>query len=105
MDNINVSINTDINEQTAKAVNSSRQSDERYKVIMGMVFDTYASEIPDFGSVRLVDSNGQNANQYLLNSEDIDKLDLITNAGDGSLAYCMDTKTLYARHENMWKEV
>lgn len=107
MNNVDISINTNMNEQTINAINNSKGSktNSRYITIMGMNFDTVKDTIPDFGSIRLVDSNGQDANQYLLNSEDVSKLDLITNAGDGSLAYCLDTKTLYAKHEDTWKEV
>lgn len=105
--NVDISINTNTNEQTTKSINNSKgvKTNSRYITVMGMNFDTVKDTVPDFGSIRLVDSNGQNANQYLLNSEDIPKLDLITNAGEGSLAYCLDTKILYARHENTWKEV
>lgn len=105
--NMNISINTNTNEQTIKAINNSKgvKTNSRYVTIMGMNFDTAKEEVPDFGSIRLVDSNGQDANQYFLNSEDVSKLNLITNAGDGSLAYCLDTKKLYARHEDTWKEV
>lgn len=103
----NASINTDINNQTINALHNCNAdiSNERYITIMGITFDKNKDTIPDFGSIRFVDSNGIDANQYLLNSEDIDKLDLLTNAGEGSLAYCVDTKVLYVRHENTWKEV
>lgn len=99
--NVDVSINTNFN----KPDNTINTNELRFVTVLGMTFDTYKEEVPDFGSIRLVGSNGQNAYQYLLNSEDVPKLGLLTNAGDGSLAYCLDDKTLYAKHEDTWKEV
>lgn len=71
--------------------------------IMGMTFPK--DEAPDFGSVRLVTAEQSYVKNYILNSEDISKLDLITNASDGSVAYCVDISQLYIKHLNKWNEV
>lgn len=73
------------------------------KTIMGMEFPK--DEAPDFGSIRLVTAEHSNVKSYILNSSDVTKLDLITNAIDGSIAYCVDTGKLYIKHLNRWNEV
>jgi hypothetical protein len=72
-------------------------------LIMGMQFNK--EEAPDFGSIRLVNTNENYTKSYLLNSEDVPKLELITNAEDGSIAYCVDTAELYIKHIGKWNEV
>ena len=72
-------------------------------VIMGMTFQN--DEVPDFGSIRLATVGQHYVKNYILNSEDVPKLDLITNAGDGSIAYCVDTGQLYIKHLGNWNEV
>ncbi|MEE1282210.1 MAG: hypothetical protein UHK60_08195 [Acutalibacteraceae bacterium] len=73
------------------------------KTIMGMEFPK--DKAPDFGSIRLVTAEHSNVKSYILNSSDVTKLDLITNAIDGSIAYCVDTGKLYIKHLNRWNEV
>lgn len=74
------------------------------QVIMGMVFNDV--EPPDFGSIRCTDLKGganfKGKNQYILKSSDVSKLDLITNAADGSTAICVDTADLYILHMGEW---
>lgn len=70
---------------------------------MGMTFPK--NEAPDFGSIRLVTAENSDVKRYILNSSDVAKLDLITNAFDGSIAYCIDTGKLYIKHLNRWNEV
>ena len=72
-------------------------------VIMGMTFKN--DEAPDFGSIRLTTVEQHYVKNYILNSEDVPKLELITNAGDGSLAYCVDTGEMYIKHIGKWNEV
>ena len=72
-------------------------------VIMGMTFEK--DEAPDFGSIRLTTPEQSHVKSYILNSEDVPKLELITNAGDGSLAYCVDTGEMYIKHIGKWNEV
>lgn len=72
-------------------------------VIMGMAFEK--DKAPDFGSIRLTTPEQSYIKDYILNTEDVPKLDLITNAGDGSLAYCVDTAKLYIKHIGKWNEV
>ena len=72
-------------------------------LIMGMKFKK--EKAPDFGSIRLVNPDENYAKGYLLNSQDVPKLALITNAGDGSVAYCVDTGEMYIKHIGKWNEV
>ena len=71
--------------------------------VMGMLFNE--DEVPDFGSIRLTSSEGKSNKDYILNSEDLEKLNLITNAGQGSTALCIDTKELYIKHLNGWVKI
>lgn len=71
--------------------------------VMGMLFPENA--VPDFGTIRLTSSEGLEAKDYILNSADIDKLSLITNAGQGSTAFCTDTKKMYIKHLEEWVEI
>lgn len=72
--------------------------------VMGMIFDE--NNVPDFGSIRCTDLRGganfKGKNQYILKSTDVSKLDLITNASDGSTAICTDTADLYILHMDEW---
>ena len=74
------------------------------QVTMGMVFNDV--EPPDFGSIRCTDLKGganfKGKNQYILKSTDVNKLDLITNAAEGSTAICVDTADLYILHMGEW---
>lgn len=73
-------------------------------IIMGMVFSD--GSVPDFGSIRCTDLKGgvnfKGKNEYILKSADVSKLDLITNASDGSTAICVDTADLYILHMEGW---
>ncbi|MGN0532509.1 MAG: hypothetical protein ACI4IN_06910 [Eubacterium sp.] len=66
-------------------------------------------EQPDLGSIVMtkVECVGikQCRREYLLNSADKDKLQQITNAADGSTAYCTDTGDLYLLHLGVWAKV
>ena len=69
------------------------------QIIMGMVFTDVP---PDFGSIRLTKSRYNGVNEYILKSTDVSKLDSITNAADGSTAFCVNTKELYILHIGEW---
>lgn len=70
--------------------------------IMGMTFNSI-SEVPDFGSICLVDGkNGYKS--YRLLESDISKLDLITNAANGSDALT-DTGRIFIKLQGTWREV
>ena len=60
--------------------------------VMGMIFDE--NNVPG--------ANFKGKNQYILKSTDVSKLDLITNASDGSTAICTDTADLYILHMDEW---
>lgn len=62
-------------------------------IIMGMIFES--GEEPDFGSIYRVHEGVSGVHEYGLNSEDVDKLDIITNAAPGSTALCDDTADIY----------
>ena len=68
--------------------------------IMGMEFES-GTEL-DFGSIRMTHTKYNGVNEYILKSSDINKLDLITNAADGSTALCVDTADLYILHMGEW---
>lgn len=76
------------------------------KYIMGMKFNDNEPN-PDFGSIEMIGMYGNDTNNYTLNSADEDKLNQITNAGSGSMAYCVDTGKLlmYSKPDNKWYEV
>lgn len=75
-------------------------------IIMGMKFN----EKRDFGSIKMVEvkpmieANQKRLRNYILLSKDKDKLNLITNCGSGSGAYCADTGELlvYEESERGW---
>lgn len=56
------------------------------KIIMGMKFEDW-EEVPDFGSIALVSSESMAVKHYRLLDSDVNKLNLITNASDGSDAF------------------
>lgn len=62
---------------------------------------------PDFASIRMINTKPNNAREYVLLNADKDKLNKITNAGSGSMAYCTDTKELlmYNETDKTWHEV
>ena len=59
----------------------------------------------DLGSIRLTGYGQLNTKEFILNYEDVDKLNLCDLAGEGSTAFCVDTGQFYIKHENTWKEV
>ena len=69
---------------------------------MEMTFET-AADVPDFGSICLVDSRNGYKSYRLLDS-DINKLDLITNAANGSDALT-ETGRLFIKLSGTWHEV
>lgn len=70
--------------------------------IMGMMFSEDA--VPDFGSIEIRQSTvTRQDKEYILNSADVEKLDLITNAGAGSTAMCTDNGVLYIKHLDTWE--
>lgn len=73
------------------------------KIIMGMKFED-GEEIPDFGSICLISSESMPAKQYRLFDSDVSKLDLITNAADGSDAFT-DKGKLLVKLSDTWTEV
>lgn len=68
--------------------------------VMGMEFDS--DNVPDFGSIRMVNRDTKNRFEYWLYAADAEKLNLITNAATGSKAVCMDTDDIYLRHDDKW---
>lgn len=68
--------------------------------IMGMEFNS--DNVPDFGSIRMTKQRDNHVNDYILKIADLSKLDLLTNAADGSTALCTDTGDLYIRHTGEW---
>lgn len=69
-------------------------------IIMGMMFDE--GDAPDFGSIFRSRARHDNVHEYGLNSEDVSKLDLITNAAPGSTALCTDTADIYILTKTGW---
>ena len=69
-------------------------------IIMGMIFDE--NDVPDFGSIYRVCERQNNVHDYGLNSADVSKLDLITNAAPGSTALCDDTADIYRLTKSGW---
>ena len=69
-------------------------------IVMGMTFDS--ESVPDFGSIEMTSQGHRNVNEYILDSEDVSKLDLILNAKSGSTALCTDTGDLYILHVGEW---
>ena len=59
----------------------------------------------DLGSIRLTGYGQLNTKKFILNYEDVNKLNLLDDTGEGSTAFCVDTGQLYIKHENTWKEV
>ena len=59
----------------------------------------------DLGSIRLTGYGQLNTKEFILNYEDVNKLNLLDDTGEGSTAFCVDTGQLYIKHENTWKEV
>ena len=59
----------------------------------------------DLGSIRLTGYGQLRTKEFILNYEDVDKLDLLSDTGEGSTAFCVDTGQLYIKHEGIWKEV
>ena len=59
----------------------------------------------DLGSIRLTGYGQLNTKEFILNYEDVNKLDLLSDTGEGSTAFCVDTSQLFIKHENTWKEV
>lgn len=59
----------------------------------------------DLGSIRLTGYGQLRTKEFILNYEDMDKLDLLSDTGEGSTAFCVDTGQLFIKHENEWKEV
>ena len=71
--------------------------------IMDMKFKD--DEAPDFGSIEMVGKVYCGVRKYVLLSEDVSKLDLITNAGSGSAAVCADTGDVYIKHDETWYKI
>ena len=69
-------------------------------IIMGMMFDE--GDAPDFGSIFRSRERHDNVHEYGLNSEDVSKLYLITNAAPGSTALCTDTADIYILTKTGW---
>lgn len=69
---------------------------------MEMTFNTI-SEVPDFGSICLVDSKNGYKSYRLLDS-DVSKLNLITNAANGSDALT-DAGRMFIKLSGIWTEV
>lgn len=59
----------------------------------------------DLGSIRLTGYGQLRTKEFILNYEDVDKLNLLSDTAEGSTAFCVDTGQLFIKHENEWKEV
>ena len=78
---------------------------------MDMAFPS-ESDVPDFGSIKLYyigepvhgyQNHGiKKIRGYTLLSDDIPKLDLITNAADGSQALVVDAREIYLLCDGEW---
>ena len=67
------------------------------KIINGETYND--DETVDLGSIEL---RKNDTREYLLDSTDVDKLDSIKKAPDGSTALCTDTHELYVKHNGKW---
>lgn len=63
------------------------------------------ADVPDFGSIRVIQFREQGECRYLFKNADRGKLSLLTLAGNGSLAYCTDGKYTLIKHDGEWVEV
>lgn len=80
---------------------------------MGMMFDS-KENIPDFGSIKMyfvgtkqlgyIEQNNKKFRKYVLLSSDLSKLNLITNAINGSIAFLTDTGETYKLSDNGWQK-
>lgn len=87
---------------------------------LDMFFPT-GEDIPDFGTIRLTDVGKKidegvvkkdifghdidmRLRKYVLMSKDIEKLDLISNASDGSKAFTADTGDTYILCDGVWNK-
>ena len=68
------------------------------KIIAGEIYND--DEAVDLGSIEL---RKNDTREYLLDSTDVDKLDSIKKAPDGSTALCTDTSELYIKHNGKCK--
>lgn len=59
----------------------------------------------DLRSIRLTGYGQLNTKELILNYGDVNKLDLFSDTGEGSTAFCADTSQLFIKHENEWKNV
>ena len=73
------------------------------KIIMGMKFEDW-EEVPDFGSIALVSSESMAVKHYRLSDGDVSKLNLITNASDGSDAFTSKGR-MFIKLSGDWTEV
>ena len=69
---------------------------------MDMKFNS--DNIPDFGSIVMTNNNGD-IREYMLLSVDIPKLELITNAANGSVAFICDKNFCLYKLNNAWQKV
>ena len=80
---------------------------------MDMPFNSI-DDVPDFGSIKMFyvgepnlgysNNKGNKIRKYILLSNDIEKLNLINNASDGSKAMIADTGQIYIYCSNAWIE-
>lgn len=70
------------------------------KEICGMLFAD--DKVIDMGSVKYLEEYPNHRRDYILKSIDVEKLNNINNAGEGSAAYCTDTGDLYMLHMGEW---
>lgn len=69
------------------------------KEVAGEIYND--DETVDLGSIEL---RKNNTREYLLDSTDVDKLNSMKKAPDGSIAWCTDTSELYIKHNGEWKK-
>ena len=91
--------------------NTRRERKNQMYVKLDMLFNK-ESDIPDFGSIQLVftgkkeqgylESGNKRFRKYVFLSQDLSKLNLITNALNGSIARAIDTGKVYILLSGTW---
>lgn len=77
--------------------------------ISGVFYDSAKGAIPNTSTIRLTNAGKNDVNEYILETKDIAKLDLIATANDGSFAFCTDkTDGIHKKlikHCGKWVEI
>ena len=87
-------------ENTVKTSTDNEDNSIDISDLYGIQHEIYNhDETVDLGSIELWKNDTR---EYLLDSTDVDKLNLLEKAEDGSTAWCTDTHELYVKHNNKW---